>query len=369
MFYNTYAYGHDFGNSETCGVAWLNDTQYVLTMPSTLYIGSYDELVRKVSGSSSSNNLVNIVNQKAHTISFKENSWYVGNLAIEQAPANMDIAALTARGELSRYWSDRNLALLLATSATLIRDREYGLSVVTNLPIATHSDINVKRVKEALTGDHTFYLDGVERVAHVRVYKTIMEGAGANIAYGPGGQEKVAVIDVGGRTTDAYLVKGQVPLTEQCKSLDTGVESAADAIVSTFEREFHYPLSLSDARAMLYCYTHGKHYETVPTVVNADADLQQVESLIDGQLRDAGKLIAGFIKRLWGTSLSSETVASDVSKVWLVGGGGYYFEKDLRRLFGKRLLVPETPEYSNSIGFAKLAKHYLQREQLRSQVG
>jgi len=368
MIYKRYAYGHDFGNSETCGVAWLDEKQYVLTMPSTLYVGSYEELVRKVSGSSSSSNLINIVNQKAHTISFKENNWYVGNLAIEQAPTSMDIAELTARGDISRYWSDRNLAMLLATSGTLIRDREYGLSVVTNLPIATHNDVNVQRVKDALTGDHVFYLDGLERIAHIRVYKTIMEGAGANIAYGPGGQEKVAVVDIGGRTTDAYLVKGQVPLTEQCKSLDTGVETAADAIVTAFERQFSYPLSLFDARALLYCYTHGKQYSSVSTVFNADATSEQVETLINTQLRESGKLIAGFIKRLWGSSLSSDIVASDVTKIWLVGGGAYYFEEDLRRMFTKRLMVPETPEYSNAAGFAKLAKHYLQRE-LRSQVG
>jgi len=338
-------------------------------MPSALHIGSYEELVQKVSGSSASNSLLNIVNQKAHTISFGENSWYVGNLAIEQAPSAMDIASLTSRGDISRYWSDRSIAMLLATSGTLVRDREYGLFVVTNLPIATHNKENVQRVKDALTGDHTFLLDGVERIAHVRVCKTVMEGAGANIAYGMGGNEKVAVLDIGGRTLDAYLCKGQVPLIEQCRSLDVGVETAADAIVQAFERQFSYPLSLTDARALLYCYTHGKNYQTVPTVANAEAEDQMIEKLIHAQLQETGKLIADFVKRLWRSSLSSEIVASDVSTALLVGGGAYYFEQDIRKLFGKkRLTVPENPEYANPTGYAKLAKHYLQRE-VRLQVG
>src|SRR6266496_6785220 len=248
MYYTTYAYGHDYGNSETCGVQISSSGMpQVLIMPSALYTGSYDELVQKVSGSSSMSSLLGILHEQAHTIELHDNQWYVGHLAIEQAPSNMEISALTSRGDISRYWSDRSLALLLATSGALIPESEYGLYVVTNLPIATHNENNVHLVKFALSGDHEFVLDGRPRLAHVRVMKTIMEGAGANIAYGPGGQEKVGVIDIGGRTTDAYMVTGQLPITEQCKSLDTGVESAIDAIIPAFEERFRYPLSLIDA--------------------------------------------------------------------------------------------------------------------------
>ncbi|HYU74640.1 MAG TPA: ParM/StbA family protein, partial [Ktedonobacteraceae bacterium] len=350
MYYTTYAYGHDYGNSETCGVQISSSGMpQVLIMPSALYTGSYDELVQKVSGSSSMSSLLGILHEQAHTIELHDNQWYVGHLAIEQAPSNMEISSLTSRGDVSRYWSDRSLALLLATSGTLLQDSEYGLAVVTNLPIATHTDTNVKQVKQALTGDHPFTLDGRRRTAHVRLMKTIMEGAGANIAYGPGGQVKVGVIDVGGRTTDAYLVKGQLPLAEQCKSLDTGVESAADAVVAAFERRFAYPLSLSDARALLWCYTHGKHYQTVPTVVNAEVDSRVVDDLITGQLRETGKKIVAFVKRIWASSLSSDVVASDVKSILLIGGGAYYFEQDLRPLFGKRLQVPDHPEHANAL--------------------
>ncbi len=369
MFYNnytTYPYGHDYGNSKTCGVTWVGNQQYALDMPSALAAGSYDALQAKVA-STSSTNLSAILNQRAHTLQLSGRSYYVGNLAIEQCP-NAEIADLTSRGDVSRYWSDRNLALLLATSGTLIREAEYGLAVVANLPIATHNDINIKAVKNALDGDHVFFLDGVKRTAHITVKKTVMEGAGANIAFGPGGNKKVGVVDVGGRTTDAYLVTGQVPVMDMCKSLDVGVESAFDALVSAFENEFRYPLSASDARMVQECYVHGKRYDTIATIANAEVDPGRIDALVDEILRSTGKQITAFLKRVWSSSMATDVVISDAQNVLLIGGGAYYFEEDITPLFRKRLSVPQSPEFANAAGFAKLALHYLQRDQRVQQV-
>ncbi len=367
MVHPIYAYGHDYGNSETCGIVGLPDgTQQVLVLPSTLYAGRYEELAQKVAGSSSSSGLMTILSPTAHTIALNGKQWFVGDLAIGQAPGSTDIAALTSRGDISRYWSDRSLALLLATSGALIPESEYGLYVVTNLPIATHNENNVHLVKFALSGDHEFVLDGRPRLAHVRVMKTIMEGAGANIAYGPGGQEKVGVIDIGGRTTDAYMVTGQLPITEQCKSLDTGVESAIDAIIPAFEERFRYPLSLIDARSLFHHYTRSKDYETVATVQNVEASSAEIDALLDEQLRTTGGKIAAFVKRIWSSSLSRDVVASDVTTILLVGGGAHFFAKDIRPLFKKRLMVPGNPEYANAAGYYKLARHFSQREQQRA---
>ncbi len=340
--YQTYAYGHDYGNSKTCGVTWISGQQYALIMPSALAPGSYDTLQAQVSSTSSSS-LASILNQQAHTIGVNGKSFYAGNLAIDQNP-HVAIADLTSRGDVSRYWSDRNLAMLLATSGTLIRDPEYALAVVANLPIATHNEINVKAVKRALDGDHVFYLDGIKRIAHITVKKTIMEGAGANIAFGPGGQRKVGVVDIGGRTTDVYLVTGQIPVDGMCKSLDVGVESAFDELMSAFEAEFRYPLSTADARAIQECYVHGKRYEMVPTIMNAEVDPRRLDDLIDEIVRAIGKLITAFIKRIWSSSLTTDVVASDTQTILLIGGGAYYFETDLKPLFNKRLSVPVNPE-------------------------
>jgi hypothetical protein len=131
--YPTYAYGHDFGNSKTCGVAYTPQC-VALEMPSTLAFGTMDELMGNVSGASL-NNLreAGITSQTSHIISFqhqgKTHSFYGGDLAIMHNP-NASMKELTWRETVSRYWSERNVAALLMTSGTLIRDREYGLAVV-----------------------------------------------------------------------------------------------------------------------------------------------------------------------------------------------------------------------------------------------
>ncbi|MBO0777246.1 MAG: ParM/StbA family protein [Ktedonobacteraceae bacterium] len=368
MHYNEYGYGHDYGNSKTCGIAHIAGEQRVMVMPSAILRGSHETLQARLSGSGSANSLVGLIGPASHTVSFINQAqerveYYVGDLAINQAPSGTPISALTSRGIVERYWSDSSVALLLATSGSLIRDPEYGLHVVTNLPIATFNDANAKRVKMALDGDYIFSLDGIERRAHINVRKTIMEAAGANIAYGvPGAQEKVAIVDIGGRTTDAYLVKGQLPINDQCESADLGVETAGDRIIQAFEQRFDYPLTMADARELLRLSVSGQQYLRVPSVANAGADVVEVGDLIERELRAVGEEIAKFLKRLWSSSLKRDVVLSDVSKVLLIGGGAYYFSTDLQPLFKNRLMVIERPEYANARGYAKLAQHFLQRE-------
>ena len=66
--------------------------------------------------------------------------------------------------------------------------------------------------------------------------------------------------------------------------------------------------------------------------------------------------------------MANDVVISDVKHVLLIGGGAYYFEKDIKPLFRKRLSVPQSPEFANAAGYAKLALHYLQRDQRVQQV-
>ena|SRR5947209_5680074 len=271
--YNTYPYGHDYGNSKTCGIANIGGATCELSMPSTLAEGSLEDLQSKLA----EDNLrqLGIFNERSHIISVNGNEFFVGDLAIEQSPS-ANIAELTSRGDLSRYWSVRSLAMLLATSGTLIKDREYGLIVVAGLPIATHIDANIQAVKNVLDGDHEFILDGVKRIAHVSVKKMIAEGSGANVAHGAIGKVKAGIVDIGGRTTDIYMVNGLSPILDQCRSLDIGVETAIDSLIEAFEKEFRYPLSATDAAKLQLAYIGEKRYDMVATVRNADGGYHDI---------------------------------------------------------------------------------------------
>lgn len=362
--WNTYPYGHDYGNSKTCGITYIASAIREQTMPSALYEGSREEL--EAMSTNGDLRQIGAINDRSHVIAVKGNEFYVGDLAIEQAPST-DTMTLTSRGDITRYWSVRSLAMLLATSGTMIKDREYGLIVVTGLPILTHNEENIQAIKTALEGDHEFVLDGEKRIAHIAIRKVIMEGSGANIAHGAIGKVKSGIIDIGGRTTDIYMVNGQTPIKDQCKSHDVGVESAVDSLVETFEKEFRYPLSASDAAKLQNCFVGTKSYDSIATVRNAGANHQRVDALLSKSLGEVGRKISGFIKRSWSSSLRSDVVASDAEHILLVGGGAYYFEDSVSALFPNRISVPSRPECANAAGYARLASHFFNRD-LKEQV-
>lgn len=366
--YPTYAYGHDFGNAKTCGVACpLQGQPVAMEMPSTLANGTMDELMSNVSGASI-NNLreAGITSQTSHIVSFKylgkQHSFYGGDLAIMHNP-NATMKELTWRGTVSRYWSERNLAALLMASGTLIKDREYGLAVVTQLPIRTHDEVNTKQVKQTLDGDYDFVLDGAKRTAHITIKKTIKEGVGASLAYGSNGAEKIGMVDIGGRTGDAFQLQNQITLPDTQGTIDKGVETVADILTEAFVSRFRYPLSAQDARDLLFRWVHGQALHTIQSMIEAEAPIGVVNQMIEDTIHKVGSEFVPWLKMLWSGSLQVDVVAQGVSRVLLVGGGAYYFESALTPLFKKRLIVPQDPEFANASGCAKLALHYLQRDQ------
>jgi len=367
LFYSTYPYGYDFGNTETTGVTQTRSGDRVLTLSSALHRGSYDDLMRMIGASSSNDGEISILNAQSHVIKFRdvqdreERELFVGDLAIKQA-GNTTMDVLTGRGQMQRYWDYRSLALLLVTSGTLIPDGEYGLTVVTNIPVASHTDINTRRVKAALEGDHNFVLDGKKRCAHITVKKTIMEGASANILYGDG-KRKIGVIDIGGRTTDAYMVDGLAPVQDLCKSFDVGVETASDRIKDRFEAEFDFPISVQDTRTLMREYIGAKRYQDIPSVYNSGRSDIHVERLAHQILHEVGQDITNRIRGIWNQSFKSGAVAGDVSAIIAIGGGAYFFKEELAEMFGaRRLMVPQHPERINAQGCFQLAKHYLQKD-------
>lgn len=372
MFHITYAYGHDYGNTETSGYTQTRNGETVLTLSSALYRGNHDELMRQVGATSSNDGEITIFNRQSHTLKFRdqrgeEHELFVGELAISQA-TNTTMDVLTGRGQMQRYWDYRSLALLLATSGTLITESEYGLAVVTNIPVSSHTKVNTDRVKDALEGDFNFILDGRPRVAHVTVKKTIMEGASVNILFGDA-KSKIGVVDIGGRTTDVYMVNGLAPVGDLCKSFDVGVETASTRIRERFEVQFDHSISVKDTRDLMRAYLGGKRYQEIPSVHNAGKGDVLVERLVHEILREVGQDIVTSIRGVWNQSFKSGTVAGDVSAIYSIGGGAYYFERDLRSLFAQRLNIPQSPERINAAGCFHLARHYLQRDAAVTKIG
>src|SRR6266496_5191130 len=244
-----YPYGHDFGNAEMGGVTVISGKTFSCSIPTAF---------AKADTSAMQNLGINVEQTNAHVIQFygEAMSYAVGELALQQAA---DV--YHGRGDIQRYASKYSLRALLTVAASLIPDTEFGLYVVTGLPAETYIKNMALRnsIKAALDGTHVFTIDNGKTFRHVtvEVVTVVMEGAGALITYGDKSMSKTtesAVIDIGGRTTDLYVARGQVPVSDYCKGKPLGVESAAQMLMDTFENEYERSLSLLEAREIMYAY-------------------------------------------------------------------------------------------------------------------
>jgi plasmid segregation protein ParM len=350
-----YPYGHDFGNAEIGGVTLLEQGFVSRSIP-TAFATADTQALRGL-GIDTSTSLIFRFQPEAI-------SYAIGDLALEQ-----HAEPWTGHGFIQRYASSYSLRGLLAVAASLIPDAEFGLSVVTGLPAETYiKNMDMRQtIKKALDGTSTFTLDGGQhwRTVHVEIALVVMEGAGALIAYGDKTAAKTtesAVIDIGGRTTDLYVARGQVPQTEYCKGKPLGVESATQILMNAFEAQFKRPLSRSEARAMIRASaSHGQFPYPEVTVYGRSIEASQVEHLAQEAITQVGTDIVTFVASAWRQS-DQGAVAASFKPVLAIGGGVYYFYSVLKEQI-PHLARTTDPIHANARGYCTLAARLLDRKQ------
>lgn len=343
----TYAYGHDFGNAETCGVVIVNRKyRQSRVIPSAIAQGSMEDLER-----------LGVTIKPAHFV-YKgignAGEQFVGELALEQSSLSF-----SGRGDIGRYWSEKSLIMLLVTASSLVKDDEFGLNVVTGLPVETYlgDPGSRKKIKTALEGIHVFSVNGKRRTIHVTVNRVIMEGAGAAIAYGMQDKSSIqGVIDIGGRTTDLFVAEGQTPLRHRCAGFPRGVEIAGDLLSTNFERKYGRPLGRLEIRRIFR--KHVEHND-LPQIMARGIAVPNMPDLVEEALRQIGNEIVSFVSSQWGESEGGTEVASSFARVLSIGGGAHYFKKQLQALIPGAKFV-ECPEEANAYGYALFAEQQLQ---------
>ena len=356
---NSFDIGYDPGNSETSTVAITPDgEQRFLTIPSRVGRGSFDDLRRF--RNMRSVQALDVLHSGEYILYCPEidaSECYVGGLALSQSRIST-----SAFGDNNRYWSLHTRQLLLTTTGALISDSRYELHVVTGMPIETYSDLNRRKVCDALEGEHHFILNGRERLAIVHVEKVIMESAGAMIAYGDDRPLRQGVVDIGGRTTDLYTSEGQMPLIPLCRGAALGVELAADIVSRTFQTRYGRALTPQEIRLVLRASVGSNQYPPIHTHGQEVSPIDLRQQTEDA-LRSFGRDIATFASQVWAND-ELGGVATDMAKVLLVGGGAYYFYQDIAKLI-PHVTVPQQLELANALGYAALAHHLrLRRESL-----
>ena len=360
---NWYPYGHDFGNSKIGGVTVLRDGNICSCSIPTAFAKADVTAMRNLG--------VRVDQSNMHVIQFHDEAmaYAIGELALQQS-----VDVYHGRGDIQRYASKYSLRGLLAAAASMIPDMEFGLTVVTGLPAETYIKNVALRdsIKAALEGTHLFTMDygKTYRRVTIEVVTVVMEGAGALIAYGERSMSKTtesAVIDIGGRTTDLYVARGQVPVTDYCKGKPLGVESATQMLIDTFESKYERSLSLLEAREIMYAYaSHGRVDYPEIAVYGKTVSANSLERLAAEAVTQVGSEIVSFIASAWRQS-DRDAVAASFKPVLHVGGGLYYFYNLLKNRI-PHLSRPDDPIHANAIGYCSLAGRLLIRKTQASGV-
>jgi hypothetical protein len=353
-----YPYGHDFGNAEMGGVTVLSNGKNVARSIPTAFAKADTSAMRSLGVKTDQSN--------THVIQFQGEAmaYAVGELALQQA-----VEVYHGRGDIQRYSSKYSLRGMLTLAASLIPETEFGLYVVTGLPAETYiKNMNLRTtIKEALDGTHVFTMDGGKtwhRVT-VEVATVVMEGSGALIAYGDKSASRTtesAVIDIGGRTTDLYVARGQVPVTDYCRGKPVGVETATQMLMDIFEGKFDRSLSLLEAREIMFAYASNNGSVSYPdiSVYGKTIGPYDLERVVKEAITQIGAEIVSFVASAWRQS-DRDAVAASFKPVLNIGGGVFYFHNFLKQRI-PHITRPDDPIHANPLGYCNLAGRLLMRK-------
>ncbi len=353
----TYAYGHDFGNSDTNGVllgpGWHQERQ----IPSVFAPGNWNDVenLARSAGKSVADYLqfghycLEYVNSNDRQV-----EKYLGSKVFDDR-----LEPMTTRADAERYWrNDYSLEALMVGSGSCVQDEAYALHVVTGLPIKLYTQEQTRQVQNALQGMHTFRLNDQYRTMHVASVRVIMEGAGALIAYGTGqGDAMEGVIDIGGETTDLYVARAMRPYKALIKGARLGVAAIADTLADKFRQNFGRALNLDTSNILLRQHVNRLPYLQIKVRNDLFIHPAELASLIENAINEIGQQIATFVSQSWGDNVY------DMQRILIVGGGAHYFKAAIQERFRTARSIPK-PEMANAAGYASMAEAVL--EQARS---
>ncbi len=351
--YPFFPFGHDFGNAEDCGVLIGATHRMERRIPSVSATTSWKNVTEFASGSGKTTSETVAPNHYILEYDQQVAPYHHVEKSIGQRVFDDGAQPLSTHGDSARYWQNNySLEMLMVASASLTSAKEYGLHVVTGLPISIFLDDakNKTSVVDALIGDHTFYLNGVQRVMHVESVKVIMEGAGALIEHGSGDNVLQSVVDLGGRTTDLFVARGQKAQRAQSTGFPLGVANISDRFNEKFRSAYNYQLSLQTRTQLLSQHVNNQPYKMIKDkhsgLAIPDAHLSP---MIESSLREVGKEIATKIATIW------DEMVNEMDTILIVGGGAHYVAQDIQARIPSAKTVYK-PEMANAFGYAMLAE-------------
>ncbi len=219
---------------------------------------------------------------------------------------------------------------------------DVAVNVVLGLPVSYARKEERKELEEAIRGEHIFRIGENEKRIRVSDAKVIAQGMGVLLDYfiedtrvieGRKG-ETVIVFDIGFYTTDVFLYRDGGIEEGRSRSIEVGVSHLFEEVLRWLTIEKNYP----------------------------SVSLKEVEKFFKrGYVRIKGEEIPLsreiFIRR-WSEKLLDllrfyERELYTYDTLILAGGGANFLTGEF---FGRKVIIPEKPEFANARGYYKYAK-------------
>ncbi len=367
-----YPTGFDFGNGDTDLVILRGKERLTRRMP-TAFIECKPNDVRVLQGLIQQAKVEEDEEKQPYLIQYANDPfcYAFGEYALTQG-----VEVWTGRGDENRYASSYALmAVIVAAASLLPKEKEFGLYLVSGLPVDSYLKNQTlrARIKEKLDGVHRFSLDGgtTWKTVAIQVGTVVMEGAGALIEYAGELQPNTesAVVDIGQQTTDLYAQRGNFPMLEFCRNKHIGVETATLLLCNAFEQKYApRTLSALEAREILRTYASNKNpkqrkYPQI-TVYGEAVPATVLDDFATRVVRKVGEDIASFVISSWRQAGG----AARFSPVLLIGGGYYCFSAMVQERI-KHLRSPDDPTFANALGYARLAAKLMKNQPMLSLKG
>jgi plasmid segregation protein ParM len=248
----------------------------------------------------------------------------------------------------SPEWYTLFLAALSETSTAT----SAPVNLVTGLPVADYRR-DKDTLRDRLIGPHGLSRRNRHRAQRFTVesVRIVPQGWGAvlyllldergRIVQPELAEQRVAVLDVGGRNVGYLGIDGLSDLPHESRGTERGAWNVVRAI-RDFIDTYHPGLSRLSDHALMERMTQGEVYDG-----NQRVDLEPVV----GPLLDSiGQEIVDTAEQHWGAG------AATYRAVIVCGGGAYLWRGMIQQAFPHAIVLPK-PEFANAQGFYRFALH------------
>ena len=266
-----------------------------------------------------------------------------------------------ARQEIANWIRSREyLAMFYRALSDLTAAKGVRINLVTGLPLADYGrDKDVLRA--VLEGPHTFTRLGRHAqtftVESVRVVPQAW-GAVLYLLLDDRGRvmepellnERVAVLDIGGRTVNYLSVDGLADIPAESEGTNRGAWNVMRAVRDYFNGE-HPELNRLRDHAIMEAILSNEIYDA-----NERVDLTPVTEPIKA---DIGQEIVDTAEQHWGARAATHR------RILVIGGGAYLWKDHIMQAFPQAIVLPQ-PELANAKGFYRFAcyvEHELANQQ------